>query len=668
MVDTTEETERTSPLPRNADRRYKEPTSLKNKVWFNELIGEGAYGQVFRGRLNGEDVVVKKCELNGKQSIDPIEEAEILKKLNKRIINVVKFYGYYVENECCYMVMEYCKEGSIYDYVKRVGRMNEKSVRQVAIDVIEALSQIHKHGYLHRDVSPKNVVISKFDENYIPRVKLIDFGLSKSMDKVQGTMCGTPGFQDTKVLKLPKQGKELDYHSLGCVIIYMLTKKIYNDHKERLRYVNGNEIHKDVKNIMKQPFITEPLIERLKTTERKRSLSRQPSQRQAFSVPTNCHRTNSALTIDSHHPHVDIEWPLKNALMDINKNIKNKGRIIFNSQGRYVAFEFASDSTLECVVRVERVGQVNQKVEVYVPRSGTSLRLKDYANEVPNSKLKLRKTIRSPRELSDVSEAQKAYKLISKAAKDFGDMVVSEWLVHKTANQKYVVNKAKYPSLVEAFRVTVKDEGLRGMVRGWSPTAIGYGAQGFAKFGFYEAFKQMFFDNMNPENAYVYRTAIFALAAAFAESIGDVLLAPFEAMKVRTQTDPLAPPAMRHCLPMIWKSEGVSGFFKGLIPLWSRQIPYTVSKFVAFEFAIDFLYRYFKLDRQTCDRNVQLSVSLVAGILAGCWSGLGARVFMIGSIASMQLFTVDSVKMFFHIERPKVPEPPPSLLNSQLKK
>ncbi|KAI6215671.1 Phosphate carrier protein, mitochondrial [Aphelenchoides besseyi] len=241
------------------------------------------------------------------------------------------------------------------------------------------------------------------------------------------------------------------------------------------------------------------------------------------------------------------------------------------------------------------------------------------------------------------------------------------------------VNKAKYPSLVEAFRVTVKDEGLRGM-----------------------AFKKMFFDNMTPENAYAYRTVIFALAAALAESIGDVLLAPFEAMKVRTQTDPLAPTAMRHCLPMIWKSEGVSGFFKGLVPLWSRQIPYTVSKFVAFEFAIDFLYRYLKLDRQTCDRNVQLSVSLVAGILAGitsavcshppdviisqlykdpnatfgsivrhlgfkgCWSGLGARVFMIGSIASMQLFTVDSVKVFFHLERPKAPEPPPSLLNSQL--
>ncbi|KAI6215672.1 hypothetical protein M3Y94_00412200 [Aphelenchoides besseyi] len=530
MVDTTEETERTSPLVKIRDQRYRMPSKLKGlNVQFENPIGEGAFGQVYRGRWNGTAVVVKRCKLRNKESIDPRAEAKILEKLNNKAKNVVKFYGCYEDGEYCYMVMEYCKEGSIYDYVKREGIMREKWVRKVAIDVNEALRQIHSNGILHRDVSPKNVLIWEFNENNLPEVKLIDFGLSKEMVKARGTTCGTPGF----MVNGKNEGTNRDYYALGCLVIYMLTKRIFDDERKRRDYVKNRihgeitsenaiefirllinpKIELDYQDIVTHPFLSEPLIERLsqrssriltsqnrehsrttsreprqpsrppsiqrdkpksierrsnsdlrnnlqnvpvlpeellkkehsKTTERKRSLSRQPSKRQAFSVPTNCPRTNSALTIDSHHPHADIEWPLKNAVMDINKNIKNKGRIIFNSQGKYVAFEFASNLNLECVVRIERVGQGNQKVEVYDPKSRSSVRLKDYANEVPKSDLKLRITIRSSQELA-------------KAARDFGDMVVSEWVVHKTANQKYVVTekrtglKKKFESREDLYR------------------------------------------------------------------------------------------------------------------------------------------------------------------------------------------------------------------------
>ncbi|KAK0409274.1 hypothetical protein QR680_004449 [Steinernema hermaphroditum] len=260
------------------------------------------------------------------------------------------------------------------------------------------------------------------------------------------------------------------------------------------------------------------------------------------------------------------------------------------------------------------------------------------------------------------------------------------------------VDSIKYPSILGAAKVTVREEGLRTMVKGWAPTAIGYGLQGFGKFGLYEVFKKQYAQWLGPDNAYTYRTWMYLAAASSAEAVGDILLAPFEAAKVRMQTTPGAPSTMRAVLPMIYRKEGLGGLFKGLPPLWMRQIPYTASKFVVFERSIEFLYKnVVPKKREQCTKSEQLVVTFVAGIIAGVvcvvcshppdvivsklykdpnatvtsvvrdlglkgmWKGLGARILMIGSIAAAQLFIVDSVKLAFKLERPPPPEMPESL-------
>ena len=59
---------------------------------------------------------------------------------------------------------------------------------------------------------------------------------------------------------------------------------------------------------------------------------------------------------------------------------------------------------------------------------------------------------------------------------------------------------------------------------------VGYGAQGFCKFGFYEVFKDVFKAAAGKENAVKYQTVGFALSSACAEFIADIALAPFEAV------------------------------------------------------------------------------------------------------------------------------------------
>lgn len=56
------------------------------------------------------------------------------------------------------------------------------------------------------------------------------------------------------------------------------------------------------------------------------------------------------------------------------------------------------------------------------------------------------------------------------------------------------MNPEKYKGILTGFRVTIKEDGFKGLAKGWAPTAIGYSLQGLGKFGFYELFKILYAD------------------------------------------------------------------------------------------------------------------------------------------------------------------------------
>jgi len=260
------------------------------------------------------------------------------------------------------------------------------------------------------------------------------------------------------------------------------------------------------------------------------------------------------------------------------------------------------------------------------------------------------------------------------------------------------VNPEKYKGIVSGFRVTVAEEGARALFKGWAPTAVGYSLQGLGKFGFYELFKQVYADMLGEELTFQYRTSLYLAASASAEFFADIMLAPMEATKVRVQTSPGAPPTLRGCAPMIYRNEGLSGFYKGLPPLWLRQIPYTMMKFACFERTVELLYKHVvPKPRAECTKPEQLVVTFVAGYIAGVfcavvshpadtlvsklnqdanasvgsivkkigfaglWKGLTPRIIMIGTLTALQWFIYDAVKVAFKLPRPAPPEMPESL-------
>ncbi|TST22542.1 Phosphate carrier protein, mitochondrial [Bagarius yarrelli] len=179
------------------------------------------------------------------------------------------------------------------------------------------------------------------------------------------------------------------------------------------------------------------------------------------------------------------------------------------------------------------------------------------------------------------------------------------------------VNPDKYKSILNGFSVTLREDGFRGLGRGWAPTFLGYSMQGLCKFGFYELFKSLYNDLLGEENAYLWRTSVYLVASASAEFFADVALAPMEACKVRIQTRPGYARTLRECFPKMYAEEGLWAFYKGVYPLWLRQIPYTMMKFACFERTVEILYKYVvPKPRNTCSKAEQLIVTFVAGYIA----------------------------------------------------
>ena len=114
------------------------------------------------------------------------------------------------------------------------------------------------------------------------------------------------------------------------------------------------------------------------------------------------------------------------------------------------------------------------------------------------------------------------------------------------------------------------------------------------------------------------KTVVYLGASASAEFIADTLLCPFEAIKVRMQTT-LPPFAgnMREGWSKVVAKEGYGGLYKGLYPLWGRQIPYTMVKFATFETVVDMIYQSMGKPKESYGKLQQTGVSFLGGYIAG---------------------------------------------------
>lgn len=165
-----------------------------------------------------------------------VEEARALAKI-KNLAGVVNVRDFFSANGTAYIVMEFLDGVSLKKYLQRKGgKISVDEILTIMRPVMDSLTQVHKIGLIHRDISPDNILITKYNE-----VKLIDFGASKysnpdgrSLSIVLKQGFAPPEQYDTH----GDQGAWTDVYALGVTIYYAITGTLP---PESIRVVMGKE-------------------------------------------------------------------------------------------------------------------------------------------------------------------------------------------------------------------------------------------------------------------------------------------------------------------------------------------------------------------------------------------------------------------------------------------
>jgi predicted Ser/Thr protein kinase len=155
-----------------------------------------------------------------------IEEGKILAELKHP--NLVQIYDLDWHDDRPYLVMEYIRGRSL-DQIASEGRLKPRQAAALLAKVAAAADYAHRHGIIHRDIKPKNIVVDEAGEPW-----LIDFGMARlrhAWSEDPGRPGGTFAFMPPEQARVEspedqqKVGPRSDVFALGAVLYYLLTGK-----------------------------------------------------------------------------------------------------------------------------------------------------------------------------------------------------------------------------------------------------------------------------------------------------------------------------------------------------------------------------------------------------------------------------------------------------------
>lgn len=125
-----------------------------------------------------------------------------------------------------YLVMEYVDGTTVRDLLRRGKRLIPERALEITLGVLDALSYSHKHGIIHRDIKPGNVMITRQGE-----IKVMDFGIARALADTSATMTSSQTIMGTAQYISPEQAKgglvdaRSDIYSTGVLLYELLTAK-----------------------------------------------------------------------------------------------------------------------------------------------------------------------------------------------------------------------------------------------------------------------------------------------------------------------------------------------------------------------------------------------------------------------------------------------------------
>ncbi|MCC9602337.1 serine/threonine protein kinase [Stieleria sp. JC731] len=136
--------------------------------------------------------------------------------------NVVTIHAVAEKDGAPYLVMEFVEGQTLTDRITQDSPMGYEDVLRIGAQIASGLAAAHRHGIIHRDIKPGNVML----EDNIERVKLSDFGLARLLVENSdltslGDMVGTPSYMSPEQVEGEELTEASDLFSLGCVLYAM---------------------------------------------------------------------------------------------------------------------------------------------------------------------------------------------------------------------------------------------------------------------------------------------------------------------------------------------------------------------------------------------------------------------------------------------------------------
>lgn len=193
-----------------------------------DKIGIGGMATVYRGidTVLGRTVAIKT--MLPQYAADPSfaarfkQEAQAAAALQSPYI--VGVYDWGKDNDTYYIIMEYLRGTDLKSGIRKHGALDPRKVAQIGSQICQALSVAHKHGIIHRDIKPQNIMVQP-DGN----IKVMDFGIARAQNShltQDNNVLGTAHYVSPE----QTQGKDLqptsDLYSLGIVMYEAATGKV----------------------------------------------------------------------------------------------------------------------------------------------------------------------------------------------------------------------------------------------------------------------------------------------------------------------------------------------------------------------------------------------------------------------------------------------------------
>ncbi len=197
------------------------------------LLGQGGMGRVYLAYHSqlGRPCALKVSSPSASQSLHPnwlatLQEGRSAAKLIHPHIVTVHAVGQ--EAGRFYIEMELISGGSLKNWIKQQGATPTLKALQWISSIGSGIDFAHRHGILHRDIKPDNILVCSRGQ-----AKLADFGLARRNDLPdvypQGQIIGTMPYLAPEVLQTGEHSTASDVYALGISLYYLLTGQLpYN--------------------------------------------------------------------------------------------------------------------------------------------------------------------------------------------------------------------------------------------------------------------------------------------------------------------------------------------------------------------------------------------------------------------------------------------------------